>query len=263
MVRATATDSAQPISNALYAPVGSCRACRSSEPDRRAPSDPRRSARCRPGSSRSPSTSSRPGSAEGQGTPGAGRTRPTPALDRGPLRSASPTRSTIGSCGRSPAAAGCTAARTGRRSATAMPARPVAVGPVAARDAALLAPILGHLTSAVVPRGAFAMWVGGAADRALVPALRAGFRLDQFPVLLCWDRPFADFSATCRSRRAAVSAARDDGPVRHWPPWSLRISARVVASASMWLPCRARGRSRATLSMSDDRRRQPRPRSRM
>lgn len=68
------------------------------------------------------------------------------------------------------------------------------VGPVAARDEDLLAPILGHLTSAVVPRGAFALWVGGAADRALVPALKAGFRLDGFPVLLCWDRPFADFS---------------------------------------------------------------------
>lgn len=68
------------------------------------------------------------------------------------------------------------------------------VGPVAVRDAALLGPILGHLTTAVVPRGAFAIWIGGAADRALVPALRAGFRLDPFPVLLCWDRPFADFS---------------------------------------------------------------------
>jgi GNAT superfamily N-acetyltransferase len=68
------------------------------------------------------------------------------------------------------------------------------VGPIAARDAALLGPIVGHLTSAVVPRGAFAMWVGGAADRALVPALKAGFRLDPFPVLVCWDRPFADFS---------------------------------------------------------------------
>jgi GNAT superfamily N-acetyltransferase len=68
------------------------------------------------------------------------------------------------------------------------------VGPVAVRDAALLGPVLGHLTSAVVPRGAFALWVGGDADRALVPALRAGFRLDQFPVLVCWDRPFADFS---------------------------------------------------------------------
>jgi hypothetical protein len=68
------------------------------------------------------------------------------------------------------------------------------LGPVAVRDAALLAPVIGHLTTAVVPRGAFAMWVGGAADRALVPALKAGFRLDQFPVLVCWDRPFADFS---------------------------------------------------------------------
>jgi GNAT superfamily N-acetyltransferase len=68
------------------------------------------------------------------------------------------------------------------------------LGPVAVRDPDLLAPVLGHLTTAVVPRGAFAMWVGGPADRALVPALEAGFRLDQFPVLLCWDEPFADFS---------------------------------------------------------------------
>lgn len=67
------------------------------------------------------------------------------------------------------------------------------LGPVAARDAALVAPILGHLTSAVVPRGAFSTWIGGAADRALAAALSAGFRLDRFPLLLCWDRPFADF----------------------------------------------------------------------
>jgi hypothetical protein len=68
------------------------------------------------------------------------------------------------------------------------------VGPVAVRDADLLAPVLGHLTTAVQPRGAFALWLPGSADRAVVPALRAGFRLDQFPILLCWDRPFADFS---------------------------------------------------------------------
>jgi len=68
------------------------------------------------------------------------------------------------------------------------------LGPVAVRDEALLAPILGHLTSVVVPRGAFATWIGGAADRALTAALGAGFRLDRFPVLVCWDRPFADFS---------------------------------------------------------------------
>ena len=68
------------------------------------------------------------------------------------------------------------------------------VGPIAVRDPALLGPVLGHLTSAVVPRGAFALWIGGAADRALVPALQAGFRLEPFPILVCWDRPFADFS---------------------------------------------------------------------
>lgn len=68
------------------------------------------------------------------------------------------------------------------------------LGPVAVRDPDLLAPILGHLTSAVTPRGASAIWIGGAADRALIPLLKAGFRLEAFPVLLCWDRPFADFS---------------------------------------------------------------------
>jgi GNAT superfamily N-acetyltransferase len=68
------------------------------------------------------------------------------------------------------------------------------LGPVVARDPDLLAPILGHLTSAVIPRGASAIWIGGPADRALLPLLQAGFRLEAFPVLLCWDRPYADFS---------------------------------------------------------------------
>jgi GNAT superfamily N-acetyltransferase len=68
------------------------------------------------------------------------------------------------------------------------------IGPVAVRDEALLAPILGHLSNAVTPRGAFALWLPGTADRAIVPALRAGFQLDQFPVLLCWDRPYADLT---------------------------------------------------------------------
>jgi hypothetical protein len=38
------------------------------------------------------------------------------------------------------------------------------------------------------------MWVPGTAGEAIVPLLRAGFRFDGFPVLLCWDRPFADFA---------------------------------------------------------------------
>ena len=68
------------------------------------------------------------------------------------------------------------------------------VGPVAVRDAALVVPILGHLTSAVAPRGAFAMWLPGTAGEAVTATLRAGLRLDQFPILLCWDRPFADLT---------------------------------------------------------------------
>jgi hypothetical protein len=68
------------------------------------------------------------------------------------------------------------------------------IGPVASRDAELLAPILGHLSSAVEPRGAFAIWLPGTADRAVVATLQAGFRLEPFPILLCWDLPFADLS---------------------------------------------------------------------
>lgn len=67
------------------------------------------------------------------------------------------------------------------------------VGPVAVRDDALLAPVLGHLLRAVQPRGASALWVPGHAGPALVGLLRAGLRLEGFPVLLCWTRPFADF----------------------------------------------------------------------
>jgi len=68
------------------------------------------------------------------------------------------------------------------------------LGPIAVRDAALLGPIVGHLIHEVRPRGAFGLWVPGTASEAIVPLLRAGFRLDGFPVLLCWDRPFADFA---------------------------------------------------------------------
>lgn len=68
------------------------------------------------------------------------------------------------------------------------------VGPIATRDETLLAPLLGHLTRTVQARGAYALWLPGTADRVVVAALQAGFRLDQFPILLCWDRPFADLA---------------------------------------------------------------------
>ena len=68
------------------------------------------------------------------------------------------------------------------------------VGPVAALAPELLAPVLGHLVTSVMPRGAFGIWVPGAAGDAMTALLRAGFRIDGFPCLVCWDRPIVDFS---------------------------------------------------------------------
>jgi GNAT superfamily N-acetyltransferase len=68
------------------------------------------------------------------------------------------------------------------------------VGPIAVRDGLLLEPIVGHLIAAVPSRGARAVWAPGGAPRLIATLLAAGLRIDGFPVLLCWDRPFADFS---------------------------------------------------------------------
>jgi hypothetical protein len=45
-----------------------------------------------------------------------------------------------------------------------------------------------------VPRGAFGIWMPGAAAEPLRDLLRSGFQLDGFPCLVCWDRPISDFS---------------------------------------------------------------------
>jgi GNAT superfamily N-acetyltransferase len=66
-------------------------------------------------------------------------------------------------------------------------------GPVALLDDTLTAPVLGHLMNAIRPRGATTIWVPGANDRAMVALLRAGLRIEGFPALLCWSRPFGDF----------------------------------------------------------------------
>lgn len=68
------------------------------------------------------------------------------------------------------------------------------VGPIAVREPALLAPVLLHVLTAIEPRGASSVWLPGSAGPATVAALRAGLRIDGFPVLLCWSRPFADFA---------------------------------------------------------------------
>jgi len=68
------------------------------------------------------------------------------------------------------------------------------IGPIAVAEPELLMPMLGHLLSAVRPRGASAVWLPGAAGDALAVAVRSGMRIEGFPVLAGWSAPFADFS---------------------------------------------------------------------
>ena len=68
------------------------------------------------------------------------------------------------------------------------------VGPVAVTEPALLAPVLAHLLAAVEPRGASSVWLPGDAGEAIGAAIRAGLRIDGFPILAGWSRPFADFT---------------------------------------------------------------------
>jgi Acetyltransferase (GNAT) family. len=66
-------------------------------------------------------------------------------------------------------------------------------GPVALLDETLMAPVIGHLMRSIEPRGATSVWVPGANDRAMVALLRAGLRIEGFPAMFCWTRPFAAF----------------------------------------------------------------------
>jgi GNAT superfamily N-acetyltransferase len=68
------------------------------------------------------------------------------------------------------------------------------IGPIAVADAGLLAPVLGHVLASIVPRGASAVWLPGAAGKALETGVQAGLRIDGFPVLSGWSRPHADYT---------------------------------------------------------------------
>jgi GNAT superfamily N-acetyltransferase len=68
------------------------------------------------------------------------------------------------------------------------------VGPIAVRSPDLLSPVIGHLLAAVEPRGASSIWIPGAAGESVATAIRAGFRFDGFPILACWSAPYADFT---------------------------------------------------------------------
>ena len=68
------------------------------------------------------------------------------------------------------------------------------LGPIAVDDPALLAPFLGVLLRSVQPRGASAVWIPGAAGDSLATLVRSGLRIEGFPVLAGWSRPFTDFA---------------------------------------------------------------------
>jgi len=68
------------------------------------------------------------------------------------------------------------------------------LGPVAAIDPQLVVRIVGHLLFAVRPPGASAIWLPGGSDDVFAVLLRAGLRIEGFPALFCWNRPVADFS---------------------------------------------------------------------
>ncbi|HJP89656.1 MAG TPA: GNAT family N-acetyltransferase [Candidatus Limnocylindrales bacterium] len=67
------------------------------------------------------------------------------------------------------------------------------LGPIAVADPALLAPFLGVLLRSVPARGAQAVWIPGAAGAALSTAVQSGLRIEGFPVLASWSRPFTDY----------------------------------------------------------------------
>lgn len=67
------------------------------------------------------------------------------------------------------------------------------MGPIGVSDPSLLMPILGHLLMTVIPRGASAIWLPGAAGDAVAMGIRAGLRIDTMPVLSAWNRPYTEF----------------------------------------------------------------------
>jgi GNAT superfamily N-acetyltransferase len=67
------------------------------------------------------------------------------------------------------------------------------MGPIGVTDPSLLMPVLGHLLMTVIPRGASAVWLPGAAGDAVAMGIRAGLRIDTMPVLSAWTRPYTEF----------------------------------------------------------------------
>ena len=181
-VLATCTDSAQPISNGLYATL------RDRAPD--ADVQPHRAATARVRLARAAGRCHR---RAGRPTRCAGAT--AQSWPRSTARcSASRTRTIIASSRTSPATPSHSGAADGGLLGYGYAGEIGRIGPIAVTDRALLTPVLGHLLAAVEPRGASAVWLPGATDDAIATAVNAGLRMEGLPILVGWSRPFADFA---------------------------------------------------------------------
>lgn len=67
------------------------------------------------------------------------------------------------------------------------------IGPIAVGPELPLAAVTAHLLTAVPPRGASSVWVTGQAGPTIEMLIRAGLRIEGFPVLLGWNRAFGAF----------------------------------------------------------------------
>ncbi len=187
-VRATATDSVQPISNGLYASLGIVPRV----PLLRLVGRAERPSALPPLPADIDITPFDEVTGDGDGLGASALDREIAALDRDALGFERPLDHRFLAAEGRRGFLYCD--RTGRPRAYGYTSESGRVGPVVVAEAALLGPVVGHLVTAIEPRGAFGAWVPGSAGDAVVPLLKAGFRIDGFPVLLCWDRPFADFS---------------------------------------------------------------------
>ena len=212
------TDSAQPISNALYAALRHRAAHAAAQPDR--------AAAAAGGVRELPSGVTAIPFDEIAAGPGRGRdgrrpdgiaARP-PAAGRRHRRastascSASPTRPTTASSAANRGGAGCTAARTGRRSATATPARPAGSGRSPSATRRCSARSSGTSPPRSCPAASFAIWIGGHADgRSCRRSGRASGSSSSRSSCAGTARSRTS-RATCRSRRVSSD--------RTTPRWS-------------------------------------------
>ena len=235
------TDAAQPISNALYARYGIVPRLPVLElvgapgPARRCRRSPRASARSR-------SSCSRPGRRTARAR---AAWPPASGASTGRSSATSTPRTTPTSRAAGPPRLPLPRPATGGPSATATRRRPAASDRSRCEDEVLF-PASSATCSAPSRRaGAVSTWVPGAAARAVAALLRAGLRIEDFPALLCWDRPFAGLRALrpdlARPPLSAAAPERPDHAAARRPdarPESAASLAATVTSAHP-SPCRA------------------------